>query len=243
MVWTVIRIDFTEKCVCIFGEKKHYITSGKAYVVVNEQGVEAFCGPQCAKNPNYVKNPDEKVPDLTKGCLDIDIKDQNASTCTNPNNKKPASTNKQELNHNKAIAYLLLRVQKLSHYPQIRYAKLDDIYNRYISNQIADNDIIFLLKLIESPNYPEYSYKNLQAIYACDFWINQFLRENTDKNTTFIESIKKYLFDKLALTPSQIEGLNSWFDNTNRRKMINIKPNAFVINPTTYWKIKTYACK
>ncbi len=40
----------------------------------------------------------------------------------------------------------------------------------------------------------------------------------------------------LALTPAQVIGLNKWFDNTNGRKMVSLKPDAFVIDPTAYWK-------
>lgn len=240
MTWTIIRIDFTEKCMCTFGEKKHYITCGKGYVVVNNEGIEAFCGPQCAKNPKYVINPNEKVPDLTKGCLEVDIKEQTPSTHITPNNNRLLSQiNNQELNHNKAIAYLLLRVEKLSHYHQMKYKKLDDIYSKYLSNKLTNADITFLLKLVDSPDYPEYSYQNLQAIYACDFWINQFLKQNTNKDTSFVKKIKNYLHKKLALTTPQIIGLNSWFDNTEGKKIVNIKLNAFTINPITYWKTKS----
>lgn len=35
MLWRVVRIDFTERCACVFGSKAHYITSGKGFVVVD----------------------------------------------------------------------------------------------------------------------------------------------------------------------------------------------------------------
>ncbi len=239
MAWTLIRIDFTETCECIFGEKKHYITCGKGYVVVNNEGIEAFCGPQCAKNSKYVTNPNEKVPDFTKGCLVIDVKEQTQSTF-NPHSddKSPSQINNQKSDYIKAISYLLLRVEKLKHYPQMRYKKLSDIYGKYLSGQLDNIDINFLLMLGESSIYPEFSYQNLQAIYACDFWINQFLKQNANKDTSFVKEIKSYLVANLALTPSQIKGLNRWFDNTEGKKIVNIKPNAFAIDPTTYWKNK-----
>lgn len=236
MTWTIIRIDFTEKCICIFGNKKHYITCGKGYVVVNNEGNEAFCGPQCAKNPKYVVNPNERVPDLTKGCLEIDVKEQTTSKhITTSNNQLPSQINNQELDREKAIAYLLLRVEKLNHYPKIKYNKLNDIYRRYLSNTLTSTDIRFLSKLVISSDYPEYSYQNLQAIYACDFWINQFLNQNINKDLLFMKNIKNYLRKKLALTTEQIKGLNSWFDNTKGNKIVNIKLNAFAIDPKTYW--------
>lgn len=241
MTWTIIRIDFTEKCMCVFGEKKHYITCGKGYVVVNSEGNEAFCGPQCAKNPKYLINPNEIVPVLTKGCLEINVKEQNSSThITINNNQLPSQINNLELHREKAIAYLLLRVEKLNHYPKIKYNKLDDIYNRYLSNKLTHSDICFLSKLVICADYPEYSYQNLQAIYACDFWIDQFLKQNTNKNLSFMKDIKKHLHKKLALSTKQIKGLNSWFDNTKGNKIVNIKLNAFAINPKTHWLKKSY---
>lgn len=93
-----------------------------------------------------------------------------------------------------------------------------------------------MYKLIDSNSFPEYSLKNLQAFYACEFWINQFIQDNQEKDLSYVESLRSYLHAKLALTPSQITGLNKWFDNTNGRKMVRLKPNPFAIDPTVYWK-------
>lgn len=50
MLWKVVRIDFTERCACIFGSKTHYITSGKGYVVADNEGCnERFSGPLIAR--------------------------------------------------------------------------------------------------------------------------------------------------------------------------------------------------
>ncbi|MCW9696139.1 hypothetical protein [Proteus mirabilis] len=241
MLWKVVRIDFNERCACVFGSKTHYITSGKGYVVVDNEGNERFSGPNCARNPDYVSNPEEKVPDLTKGCLEPDSEDDGAapsSRLKGNNGKVRVASTIDEHSKQNAIAYLLLRVQKLQSIPKIKYSKLDAIYRRYQLASLTDNDFIFLYKLIDSNSFPEYSLKNLQAFYACEFWINQFIQDNQEKDLSYVESLRSYLHAKLALTPSQITGLNKWFDNTNGRKMVRLKPNPFAIDPTVYWKKK-----
>lgn len=238
MLWRVVRIDFTERCACVFGSKVHYITSGKGYVVVDKEGNERFAGPDCARNPGYVSNPEGKVADLTKGCLEPDVEDRVSTSKTKSKvaiGKVREGSKIDDHSNQNAIAYLLLRVDKLKNFPKIKYKNLDAIYERYQKDALTDSDFILLHKLIDSKSYPEYSLKNLQAIYACEFWINEFLKSNQDKDLSYVESLKNYLHDKLALTSSQINGLNKWFDNTNGRKMIRLKPTSFVINPTVYW--------
>lgn len=91
-----------------------------------------------------------------------------------------------------AIAYLLLRVEKLKNFSKIKYKKLDALYERYQSDGLTDCDFTFLHRLIDSKLFPEYSLKNLQAIYACEFWINEFLKSNQDKDLSYVESLKNY---------------------------------------------------
>ncbi|WP_240346079.1 hypothetical protein [Pectobacterium brasiliense] len=150
---------------------------------------------------------------------------------------KAGGTSKTDDRSNQnAIAYLLLRVEKLKNFPKIKYKKLDELYERYHRDSLTESDFILLNKLIDSKSFPEYSLKNLQAIYACEFWINQFLKLNQDKDLNYVEGLKNYLHTKLALTSSQISGLNKWFDNSSGRKMVKLKPNPFVIDPSEYWK-------
>lgn len=139
-----------------------------------------------------------------------------------------------KIKHN-AIAYLLLRVEKLKHFKKIKYRKLDVVYERYKNSGLTDSDYAFLNRLVDAKDFPEYSLKNLQAIYACDFWINQFIKNECNRDLTFVDGCRSYLHRKLALTPSQITGLNSWFDNSNGRRMVRLKSNSFVINPGNYW--------
>ncbi|GKX44529.1 hypothetical protein SOASR015_35630 [Pectobacterium carotovorum subsp. carotovorum] len=239
MLWRVVRIDFTERCACVFGSKTHDITSGKGFVVVDHKGNERFAGPDCVRNPNYVSNPGEKVPDLTKGCLEPGGEVGGDTSKAPPKiatGEVGGTSKKDDHSNQNAIAYLLLRVEKLKNFPKIKYKKLDELYERYQRDSLTEGDFIFLNKLIESKSFPEYSLRNLQAIYACEFWINQFIKVNQDKDLSYVDSLKSYLHAKLALTPSQISGLNKWFDNSSGRKMVKLKPNPFVIDPSEYWK-------
>lgn len=237
MQWRVVRIDFTERCACVFGSKTHYITSGKGYVVVDVDGNEKFSGPNCARNPDFVVNPNENVPDLTKGCLEPEGEDSGPKINVPPEGTGRATKAPIVMSDRckqNAVAYLILRVEKLKHFKKIKYQKLDVLYERYNNSDLTDSDYYFLNRLVDAKDFPEYSLKNLQAIYACDFWINQFIKNERNKDLTYVESCRSYLHRKLALTPSQIIGLNNWFDNSNGRKMVRLKSDFFVINPGVY---------
>ncbi|MGY2169795.1 hypothetical protein [Pseudomonas gingeri] len=228
MAYTLVRIDFYsgEKC----GVCPRPLTSGKARVLVDELGNEVFVGPVCAVRE--AANGKEKVPDLTMAALDPEAEGGAGGA---PRVGAPgaggntSSQDTSERDRVRAESYLLLRTEKLATYPGMSYGKLKELQTRYRGAELTEDDIRYLINLMAKVQRerPEYSYRNLQAIYACDFWIERFL---INDKSDFISDLKSYLNSKLALTTRQIEGLNKWFKH--REGMISIKPDAFAFDPS-----------
>ena len=127
-----------------------------------------------------------------------------------------------------AECYLLLRVEKLGDFRGMKLDTLVKLAEKLRMAGLADDDYSYLKNLMAKVKTvrPEFSIKNLQAIYACNYWINYFLaKESSD----FISDLKRSLNRDLALTPSQVEGLNKWFNN--RPGMLSIKSDAFAFDP------------
>ncbi|MFS2160660.1 hypothetical protein ACCD10_25430 [Pseudomonas sp. Pseusp122] len=226
MQYTLVRIDFFsgEKC----GVCPKPLTSGKARVLVDEAGNEVFVGPVCAQNKAV--NGKAKVPDLTAAAWDPDaVLSGGGAKTTAGSSSAVGASQPDNSDRVRAESYLLLRTEKLPSYEGMSYGKLADLHRQYLSEGLTDNDVKYLLNLMAKVQTarPEYSYRNLQAIYACDFWIKRFLAQDA---SDFIASLQTYLKTHLALTPGQIGGLNKWFNN--QPGMISIKPEAFAFDPS-----------
>lgn len=237
MVWTKIRIDFTETVQCEFCSRK--ITSGKGIVIKNENGDISFSGPNCAQNRNgkNVSNPNEKIVDITKGCILQELMPIRSDRGMATVNIRIDEDNFTQLNDidvhnyhdiNAVKAYFTLRFEKLGHINAIPKAKkLVEIYNTYISEgKILNKDESYIKMIMYGDKYPRYSYKNLQSVYAADYWLVLFIENNNGKDLTFIESTLHHLRTKLFLTKKQIIGINNWFSHSEGRK-VKLKENAF----------------
>ncbi|EIJ69713.1 hypothetical protein [Pasteurella bettyae] len=234
MKWKKIRIDFTETVKCQFCARM--ITSGKGIVVQDEMGNLAFSGPSCAQNrngPNIV-NPKEKVIDITKGCVlqepnkTLSGKEQNSTEQDNFTSKHDNEVH-DYLDVNAVKAYLILRFEKLSHLTSIlKSRKLNEIYQNYKqTGQISSGDENYLRTIMYRCIHSAYTYQNLQAVYAAEYWLNSFIEHHPDNDLTFISSTLTQLRKKLTLTEKQILAINNWFKHSDG-KMVKLKANAFV---------------
>lgn len=237
MMWKKIRIDFTETVKCEFCNRK--ITSGKGVLIENEKGKISFSGPSCAQNKNgyNVNNPNERIIDITKGCeLKDDTTIQYAEYKVASRNRDEENFTQQDdsethnyLDENAVKAYLTLRFEKLSHISAIiKSERLTQIYQQYItSGRLLDEDENYIRTIMYGSRFSFLTYKNLQAVYAAEYWLTSFIEHNTDKNLDFIHSTLAQLRNKLYLTHNQIIGINKWFSHSSR-KQIKLKNNAFV---------------
>lgn len=232
MTWKAIRVDFTPKIKCQFCTQ--YITSGKGVLVKNEKEEYAFSGPCCAKKSKNVINPTEKLVDVTKATFEQINKIHKNPSHTLPNIKDTTGAEKLDnFPEDMAKSYLVLRCEKLAHIERISKFtsnKLNDIYQKFkISGNISKSHETYLNTIMFGKKFPTFTYQNLQAIYAADYWLSYFINNSKTIDVSFAESLLEQLGRKLTLTVKQIEGINKWFDNAEE-KMLKIKTNAFVYN-------------
>lgn len=231
MAYIMLRVDFSADDECHFCDNR--LRSGKVRILVDDEGREVQAGPVCAKNNSI--NPKEKIPDLTAAAFEGD---EPELTPGGPNGQRaPASengrarggvSNQEDMQRRLAECYLLLRVEKLDGFDGMKLESLVKLAEKLRGAGLADDDYRYLNNLMAKVQRvrPEFSIKNLQAIYACNYWINYFLaKESSD----FISDLKRALHRDLALTSGQVEALNKWFKN--RPGMLSIKPGAFAFDP------------
>ncbi|OOF59750.1 hypothetical protein [Rodentibacter myodis] len=230
MGWKKIRIDFATTVKCQFCPR--HITSGKAVIVQHDNGILSYAGPSCAKDPNKVDNPKEKIIDVTKGCVEEHTSTKNkAQIAINPVQDEDLPTSLDDDNYfdeNAAKAYLLLRFEKLAHVQKIsdfRSEKLSGIYQKYVAdNKISPDDEKYLNMVMYGDKHPEFTYKSLQSLYATDFWLRVFLEKKPGHR--FITSLLEQLHQYLKLSKTQMEKLNECFTEIKGMK-ITLKTNSF----------------
>ncbi|OOF53731.1 hypothetical protein BKK56_10920 [Rodentibacter genomosp. 2] len=230
MGWKKIRIDFATTVKCQFCPR--HITSGKAVIVQHDNGILSYAGPSCAKDPNKVDNPKEKIIDVTKGCVEeyttTKNKTQTAINTVQDEDLPMSLDDDNYFDENAAKAYLLLRFEKLAHIQKIsdfRSEKLSGIYQKYvIENEISPDDEKYLNMVMHGEKYPEFTYKSLQSLYATDFWLRVFLEKKPEHK--FIQSLLEQLHQNLSLSKPQMEKLNECFTEVKGMK-ITLKTNSF----------------
>lgn len=231
MPYIRLRVDFSVNDECHFCDNR--LRSGKVSILVDDEGCEVQAGPVCAKKHSV--NPKEKIPDLTDAAFDGDEPELTrgeqggqASAASASRRAHGGAINKEEAQRRLAECYLLLRVEKLGDFRGMKLETLVTLAEKLRGAGLAGSDYSYLNNLMAKVKTarPEFSIKNLQAIYACNYWINYFLaKESSD----FISNLKSSLHRDLALTQGQVEGLNKWFKN--RPGMLSVKPDAFAFDP------------
>lgn len=229
MPYTLVRIDFSDDPNCQWC--RNALRSGKVRILVDENGAEVQAGPTCARN--HAQNPDEKVPDLTRATLELDEPEPGVGPVAggNPGNGRGRSNgqarNEQQerIRRDRAVSYLLLRAEKLVDFKDVFTDKIGKVYQCYLVDEMTDGDFDFLDNLMVKVKntWPKLSLRNLQATYACHYWMERFL-EQEDK--PFIQSLQAQLKLKLYLTPTQVGKLNECLEEQNRP--LAIDPDAFV---------------
>ncbi|MDM8751841.1 hypothetical protein [Morganella morganii] len=234
MPWKVVRIDFTDIQKCNFCNRR--LRRGFGHVVVDENGNEEYSGPTCARNERYVTNPGEHVPNFTTGFLAQGRNEVNGNDEENEEQELQEQErvigggNGEENDRDNVIAYLLLRVKNLSDIYKLRDNRLYAIFKKYERNDLTDEDCRYVNNIIHDRERPEFSMQNLRALNYCKFIIQILIKRN-ERDADFLNSVKKYLYDKLALTNRQVNSLGNKLDNTQ----FELNENMFAIDPQNYW--------
>lgn len=232
MPYTLLRIDFSEDPNCKWCRAKGTLKTGIVRILIDEHGTEVQAGPTCAKK--HAINPDERVPDLTKATLELEQNEPdevpndggNAGGGRSVGGTGQARTEQQEkLRRDRAVCYLLLRAEKLVGFKNVSTDSLSEAYVRYLADQLSPADIDMLEKMMTSTRtkWPEMSLKNLQAVYACHYWIERFLEQ---ESKPFILDLHSFLKTHLRLSALQVERLNECLREQGRP--LSIDPDAFV---------------
>lgn len=230
MTFSIARIDFSDDKKCNFCTQP--LTSGKVRILRDEHGREVQAGPVCAKK--HATPPTGPIPDLTTAALEPDSEVElgtgatgtRTATKTTGSAGMDADLKKQRI----AVGYLLLRAEKLKHFRGMSIERITKLHEQFQTVGLTEDCYKYLSNLMAKvqKDHPAYSLRNLQAIYACSFWIDRLLqREN---KAEYITSLKQYLEKRLALTPGQIEGLNKFL--SREPGMLTIKPDAFAFDPS-----------
>jgi hypothetical protein len=222
--WRIDRIDFVRNTSCKFCDRP--LKTNVAFILVDPSGTEVQSGPKCAKNHSL--NPKDKVPDFTKASFDVPSEEEDEGSNGKSAISKPSSSRKTSSGPRKegdeAIEYLRLRMEKLAGFNGASFGKLQEIYGRYASGSIAQEDRAYLTNLMAKMEreHSRYSHSNLQTCYAYAFWMDCFLDK---KDSDFIQSVNTALKDKLHLTEGQLEGINKWFEH--QKGIPRFRPDAF----------------
>ncbi len=229
MTYQLLRIDFSDDPNCNWCTNK--LRSGKVRVLQDANGREVQAGPTCARK--NASNPNERVPDLTKATLELegDEPPVGPSSVTPPRGAGAKGTGRlsverqEQIRRDRAESYLLLRVEKLVGYKDVLLPRLEVLYQRYLNKALTDDDYNYLDNLMAKTKADrlKLSLRNLQATYACHYWIERFLEQDPKP---FIQSLQAQLKDRLYLTPAQVGKLNECL--SEQKRPLEIDPEAFV---------------
>lgn len=194
-----LRIDFTERDTCYFCHRS--LKTKIAIIIQTEQG-EISSGPICAAK--HIHSIDmRKLPNLTRAVnLTDDIKSDSGS-------KKNIIFDKVK-GDSKALEYLFLRCDSLNDFEGICYVPLDNIYEKYKTGCITDDDIAHINNIMikNAKNYQHLSYKNLMACYAMKHILSMWIAKQS--NNKFVLGIYDFLKTRYYLTAKQVDVVNCW---------------------------------
>ncbi|EJE8516221.1 hypothetical protein M5252_004570 [Vibrio parahaemolyticus] len=227
MKWKVLRRDFVDGVVpCRLGTKRHNITSGVAYVIENECGEIAYSGPACAKNKDYVSNPQDVVPDFTSKLLSVD---EMVGTSAQGERKGALSQAEKEfLNNKKAKFYLEFLFVYIPALKLSEEENTGDDYLNFIIKKIQNgdtkesiqkNDMYMLLDIIETTegtkfdlNYMLFAYTYLKQI---DFLLN--IGSCSQSDTDFLQNCRNYVVKHRKVSQGQFNQVLKKLEKHNRK--------------------------
>ncbi|MFN8436009.1 MAG: hypothetical protein U0V72_00105 [Cytophagales bacterium] len=220
MSYKRIAIDFNQGEKCEFCPRTLSSFTG---VLMQEIGTgrKLWAGTTCAKK--HSMNPDEKIPNLVKASYEAEPKDDEDESSSK--SRKAANNPVDSPTEEEAISYLVLRQEKLKHIPGINYSGLEELYKRYETGSLTDENILYLKRLIVKNNKDnkELSLHWLRNLYACEASLQRCLRKKPDSE--FFKSLQSQLHSKKSLSEKQIIKMNEELERIGFKHKVS--PNAF----------------
>ncbi|MCO7229392.1 hypothetical protein NH398_09185 [Halomonas sp. CnH100-B] len=212
----ILKKDFVDENTESYCAKGKKLSSGKAYFLQDKNGKIYFGGKQCAEM--HGTNDLSQVPDLTKSLIARREGHSKGGSDTG------SGGDQNDLSKPQAVAYMLLREEKLSDYEfkgkSLSYDVLKKYYNEYNKNHDLPESAVSHILNIEkkvSKNNKRLSLKNLSTCYAYQYILERTIasldaKDNAD-GVSYVSDllngesgIKMYC----SLTKEQISGLSKW---------------------------------
>lgn len=213
MKWKLLRRDFVDSVVpCRLGKKSHNITSGVAYVIEDENGHIAYCGPVCAKNEQYVINPHESVPDFTIKMRLIDDEKIGSDSKNNARSRSPSII--EYLRNKKADLYLkflfiyipLIDLKSSDEVLDISLACIvEQILNGQTEKQISKGFHHILLDVIDTTKGTKYDLDYILFVYAYMRQIDFLMKLDgcSQSDSEFLQGCKNYVIKHHSVSEKQ----------------------------------------
>lgn len=222
----VVKKDFVPE----YTKSYHYgkkLTSGKAYYLKDDNGNTYYASKYYVDK--YLNVDLSKIPDLTTSLISMTVNENSIN--------KTHTENRNKFNHDKsnAIAYIILRQEKLTQY-NLSYEPLKKYYDKYISDgNLDDKDINHIINIEKRAKQSDskLSLYNLRTCYAYEFILKRTLNylEQNQKidGVKFINSLIFYLRKNYTLSENQIKGLQNRLHylpkDLKESKLMNFKIN------------------
>ena len=121
------RIDFVHDAKCGSETCKRSLTSGTAYILINEHGEEIPYGKSCAFKK--AGKPQGRIPNFTKGSHAIPGEEGGGTAGgRRTGGRVGPKTNADD--HSLDIEYIRLRIERLTAFKGHTYTNLSDLYSR-----------------------------------------------------------------------------------------------------------------
>lgn len=205
-----LKKDFVHEDTESYCAKGKKLSSGKAYYLKDMNGNIHYGGKQCAEK--YAKNDLSHIPDLTKSLI---ARHDGHPTVGSTGGTGGGQDNTEK---SKAITYILLREENLSHYTlggnSISYNILEGYYKTYKKDSDLPNNAVSHILNIERKSTKKLSLKNLLTCHAYQYILERTLEHLTQKSNSkgmqFINDLLNGLTKSCSLTNKQIDGLSKW---------------------------------
>jgi hypothetical protein len=128
----------------------------------------------------------------------------------------------EDIHGNMEFEYLLLRCKLLDDFHGIEYQSLMNIYNKNKKELVDDKDKTYIKNIMNKldENKSKLNYKNLMACYMAKRVLNWLIK---NENNDFTKGLYEFLKKNYYLTKRQIEGVNNWIKNIDKKLEINGK--------------------
>ena len=226
--WSYSRIDrLPKEARCEFCHRA--LTRPKGIVIVDEEGVESYAGPNCAKK--RLGDPDERLLDVSRYALMVVAADETVETAAAQEAVQPAKRPKpvpQEGAPQRAAPapvdsinlYVRLRAEHLKAFKGNTYKVLSDAYTELTeAGEISQKNRKLVGALIRNANEANtvFSEQNVKRCLGLEFWLQEAIEHTQEGKRDYLESMLKTLHSIWSLSAKQLAGINGW-GNTIRKK-------------------------